>query len=368
MCWPPTNIFPGNASMTRSSEYILVVDDDWMNREVIETYLQTAGYRVHSAHNGAKALEIAEQATPALVVLDIKMPGMDGFEVCAQLKSRENTRFTPIMIVTALEDDADRLKAIEAGADDFLTKPFNSLIMLTRIKSMLRIYRLHVELENTNALLKRVLKRYVAEELTDVILADPDNYLRLGGSSRTVTVMFADIRGFTHFAEAHPAEEVLTVLNHFFSRLTQLVFQYHGTFDKYMGDEIMCFFGAPVTTGDESLNAVHTAIEMQSVFNETCAEFDNPFIQQLGLGIGLNTGEAAVGNVGSERVMNYTVIGDTVNIAQRLQQIAPSGHIFISETTYQLVKDVVNVRKLKPLKLTGRNEPVIAYDLLKVMI
>lgn len=354
--------------MSRSSEYILVVDDDWMNREVIETYLQTAGYRVMSANNGAKALEIATQHTPSLVVLDIKMPGMDGFEVCSQLKSIESTRFTPVMIITALEDDADRLQAIEAGADDFLTKPFNSLIMLTRVKSLVRIFRLHNELENTNALLKRVLQRYVAEELTDVILADPDNYLRLGGSSRTVTVLFADIRGFTAFSETRPAEQVLTVLNRFFSRLTQLVFQYHGTFDKYMGDEIMCFFGAPVSTGDEPLNAVHTAVAMQHVFRQVCAEFDDDTIQQLGLGIGLNTGEAAVGNVGSERVMHYTVIGDTVNIAQRLQQVAPSGHSFISATTYQLVQEVVDVKQLAPLKLAGRNEPVIAYDLLDVNI
>lgn len=350
----------------RANEYILVVDDDWMNREVIEAYLQTAGHRVVTTHSGAKAIEIAEGETPSLVVLDINMPGMNGFETCAKLKEGVQTKYTPVMVITALDDDTDKLKAIEAGADDFLTKPFNSLIMLTRVNSLLRIRRLHDELEDRNALLRKVLNRYVDEDLTDIILSDPDKHLKLGGSSRAITVFFADIRGFTSFSEEQPAERVVTVLNEFFSALTQIVFDHHGTFDKYMGDEIMGFFGAPVATDNDALNAVKMAMKMQTLFLKIREKFDDPAVKKLGLGIGMHSGEAAVGNVGSERVMNYTVIGDTVNVARRLQQHATGGNVLISEETYQLLKDQIEAEKLQPLVVAGKSEPITAYRLLRI--
>jgi class 3 adenylate cyclase len=354
------------APQRRKNEYILVVDDDWMNREVIEAYLQTAGHRVVTASSGPKALEIAEQETPSLVVLDIKMPGMDGLELCARLKSDSRTRFTPVMVVTALEADADKLKAIEAGADDFLTKPFNSLIMLTRVKSLLRIRRLHDELEERNALLRKVLNRYVNEDVAEVILSDPDKHLQLGGETRMITVFFADIRGFTSFSEEHPAKQVVTVLNRIFSELTAVVFKYHGTLDKYVGDEIVGFFGAPVATDDDALNAVRMAVEMQRVFADLHESITDPDIGCLGLGIGIHCGEAAVGNVGSEQLMSYTVIGDTVNIAHRLQQHALPGHILITEAGYRQLESRVEAVMLEPLQLAGKSEPVIAYRVLAV--
>lgn len=352
------------ATQTPPREYVLVVDDDWMNREVIEAYLQTAGHAVVTANSGPKALEIAEKETPALVVLDINMPGMSGLEVCKKLKTNPQTQFTPIMVITALEADADKLKAIEAGADDFLSKPFNSLIMLTRVKSLLRIKRLHDEVEARNALLRKVLNRYVDEDITQVILSDPDKYLQLGGESREITVFFCDIRGFTSFSEQHPAKVVVTVLNEVFSKLTPVVYKYHGTFDKYNGDELMGFFGAPVANPDDTLNAVRMAVEMQKIFVEIREQFTLVDIKHLGIGIGLHTGEAAVGNIGSEKVMNYTVIGDTVNLAHRLQQKAPGGAILISEATYKKVAEYIEAELLPPLQVAGKSEPVTAYRVL----
>lgn len=353
-------------SRPRPNEYVLVVDDDWMNREVMEAYLLTAGYEVKTANNGPKALAIAAEAPPSVVLLDINMPGMNGFEVCSRLKNTHATRFSPIIVISALDDDSDKLKAIEAGADDFLVKPFNSLIMLTRVKSLIRLYRLHHELEERNALLKQVLTRYVAEDLADIILSNPELHLKLGGSSRKVTIFFADIRGFTSFAEAHPAEQVVAILNEIFSTLTPLVFHHGGTFDKYMGDEIMGFFGAPISGDDDIFRAVKMALEMQQAFQRICARWSEPSIQRLGLGIGMHTGEAAIGNVGSEHVMSYTVIGDAVNIARRLQQNAPPGSILISKSTYHEVQQHVEAEMLSPMKVAGRTEPVLVYQLLKV--
>lgn len=362
----PSTLLTSTDNVGHPNEYILVVDDDWMNREVIEAYLQTAGHRVVTANSGHKAMEIATNEIPALVVLDINMPGMSGLEVCSRLKRDPHTQYTPVMVVTALEADADKLKAIEAGADDFISKPFNSLIMLTRVKSLLRIKRLHDELEERNNLLRRVLNRYVDEDIAQIILSDPDQYLKLGGSTRKITVFFCDIRGFTQFSESIPAEDVVSVLNAAFSRLTPLIGKHHGTFDKYSGDELMAFFGAPVAGSEDTLNAVRLAVEMQEVFTAFREQYHKIDITKLGIGIGLHTGEAAVGNVGSEKVMNYTVIGDTVNLAHRLQQKAPGGHILISEATYQEVAAHVEATEMEPLILAGKSEPVKAYRLLKV--
>ncbi|MBN2472807.1 MAG: response regulator [Anaerolineae bacterium] len=341
---------------------VLVVDDDWMNREVLEAYLTDAGCDVVGAHDGASALAAAAASPPDLVLLDINMPGMSGYEVCMRLKSHEKTQFTPVVMVTALETEQDKIQAIQAGADDFLTKPFNSLMMMTRIRSLLRIKELHDELESRNDLLRRVLNRYVNEDIVDVILVDPDRHLRLGGDTRNVTVFFADIRGFTSFAEHHPASDVLQILNRIFNELTEVVFANHGTLDKYIGDEMMAFYGAPVSTGEDAYNAVKTGVEMQAAFLRAVDEIGLPHLRTLGLGIGMNTGDVAVGNVGSERVMSYTVIGDVVNTARRIQEIAGGGVVLISEATYRLVRDRVDASRLDALVFPGKSQPIVVYQ------
>ncbi|MBC7812173.1 MAG: response regulator, partial [Burkholderiales bacterium] len=334
----------------------------WMGREVTQAHLESAGYEVMVAHSGERALELAFATPPDLVLLDIRMHGMNGYEVCRHLKASEITKYAPVVMVTALESDDHKLRAIESGADDFLSKPFNSLMMLTRVRSLLRIKSLHDELEARNSLLRRVLNRYVNEDITDIILSDPDKHLQLGGETRPITVFFADIQGFTAWAEEHRAEDVLTLLNQFFAGLTEIIFECSGTFDKYVGDEIMAFFGAPVATGDDTLNAVRAALEMQQAFAQIQAKIAPHSSQRLGLGIGLHSGDAAVGNVGSERVMNYTVIGDTVNTAKRIQQRASDGMILISEATYALVSDHISAMRLEPIKVKGKREPLTIYN------
>jgi class 3 adenylate cyclase len=344
------------------AHHVLVVDDDWMNREVIETHLQIKNYRVSAVPNGQAALALIEHDPPDLIMLDVMLPDMSGYEVCTRLKAHEKTRFTPVVMVTALESDEDRLKAIEAGADDFLTKPFNSLLMLTRVKSLLRIKSLTDEVNARTELLQRILNRYVDQDIAQIILIDPDRYLKLGGETRRVTIAFADISGFTAFAEQYTAQEVVLVLNKFFSALTQLIFEHHGTFDKYIGDEIMAFFGAPVATGDDTLNAVKMAWAMQATFTRIKAELGAQALP-LGLSIGIHTGDAVVGNVGSEQRMNYTVMGDAVNIAHRLQEASQSGQILLSQATYQEISPMVQVGPALPRMLSGKREAITTYEL-----
>lgn len=343
---------------------VMVVDDDWLNRELLEAYLTDAGCEVVSALDGNKALALAAETLPDLVLLDVNLPGMNGYEVCAQLKRNPATQFIPVVMVTALEAEEDKIRAIEAGADDFVTKPFSSVLLLARVRSLLRIKRLHDELEARNVLLRQVFTSYVDEDIADTILEDPERHLRLGGDNRPVTVVFADIRGFTAFSEQNPAQQVVQTLNHFFSRLTDVIKAHHGTLDKYIGDEIMAFFGAPVAHDDDAYRAMRMVLQMQKVFTDLVNRLEDDRLRHLGLGIGIHSGDAVVGNVGSERVRSYTVIGDTVNIARRLQECAQAGQVLISEATYRLAAGRVVARPLEPRTFEGKSEPIMIYELL----
>jgi adenylate cyclase len=344
---------------------VLVADDDWLNRELLQTYLVNAGFRVTAFANGEEAWQAVETGfQPDIVLSDMQMPKMDGLGLCKLIKQHPPTRFVPVVIVTGLDDDEDRLRAIKAGADDFVTKPFNSLVLLTRVRSLLRIKFLYDELESRNKLLRQVLNRYVDEEVANIILTDPERYLKLGGETRYVTVLFADVRGFTRFTENNTPTTVVETLNKVYNQFIEVVFEHKGTFDKFLGDGLITFFGAPVSQEDDTLRAMKTALEMQRRFANLEEEINRGLKAPLrGVGIGIHAGEAVVGNIGSERAMDYTVIGNTVNTARRLQEEAGPGEIYISEAVYQHVP-YAKVQLLEPKTLHGKNEPITIYSLL----
>ncbi len=346
---------------TRKIARILVVDDIMANVELLEAFLSIEGYEVIQAFNGEEALQKVATEEPDLILLDVMMPGMNGFEVCQRVKADEATQLIPIVLVTALDQLEDKLRGLNAGADDFLTKPFNRLELKARIRSLLRIRSLHNEVEQKRRLLFRLLNRYMSEEIVTTILEDPEKRLRLGGEKRTVAILFADIRGFTTFSEGTTAERVVEVLNECFHSITEIVFQRKGTFDKYIGDCILAFYGAPLSYGDDLERCIQTAIEMQEVFETMSSRWTEPAMKVLGLGIGINYGEVVVGNIGSERLMDYTVIGDQVNLAQRLEQVAQRGQIMISEEVYCRMQASIVASKMPPVSLKGKREPVTAY-------
>ncbi|MCJ7703744.1 MAG: response regulator [Anaerolineales bacterium] len=345
------------------SPRIVVADDDWLNRDLLETYLTNAGCEVSSYADGVGALEAIQESLPDMALLDIRMPRMDGLSVCRQVKDNPRTQFIPVIIVTALDAQPEELNAIESGADDFITKPFNPVILLTRVRSLLRLKQLHNELESRNELLRHTFHRYFDSEIADIILTDPERHLKLGGEIRDVTVLFADLRDFTRFSATHPAPQVVEILNLVFNELVEIVFNHKGTFDKFLGDAIMAFYGAPIGGEDDTQRAMRSALEMQVCFNRLRAEAKDHILDPLGLGIGLHSGEVIVGNIGSERVMDYTVIGDTANVARRLQESARAGEILISGATYQRVP-TAGVKHLGSQAFPGRSDPVQIYALL----
>jgi adenylate cyclase len=338
---------------------VLVADDDKNIRELLQTSLEMSGCRVLPAADGLEALAILAREPVDLALLDLSMPGKGGLEVCRAMRAEKRTRLIPVMIVTG--HDAERLAAIDSGADEFLGKPFDSVMLLARARSLLRLRKLHLDLEERNALLARTLHRYVSPGVAETILAEPERYLRLGGESRLVTVLFADIKGFVRFTENHSAAEVVSALNCVFPRLTEAIFSGGGTFDKFIGDAVMAFFGAPLAAPDDARRAVEAARGMQTAFSRCAPEL--PVASgEIALGIGLHTGEAVVGNIGSDAVMDFTVVGDAVNVAKRLQEEARPGQVLLSRATWEAAGRP-SARSLGERNLTGRSGRVEIYSL-----
>ena len=341
---------------------ILAVDDNRQNLSLLERALAAAQYEVVTAVDGPTALKLIGSAAPDLVLLDVMMPGMSGYEVCQHIRANEATCLLPVVMLTALTDVADRIRGIEAGADDFLSKPVNREELLTRVKSLLRIKTLHDDVEMKNHLLRNLFGRYVSAEVAAEIVADPGRHLKLGGDKREVTILFGDLRGFTPFAEQMDPQDVVDILNSYLRLVVDTVFEFRGTLDKFRGDGFMAFFGAPIAREDDPLNAVRCALAIQErLMRVTFTKFPEV---RLHMGVGINTGVVIAGNIGSERRTDYTVIGNEVNTAQRFESNAGPGQILITGNTYERVKDTVRVRELGLLRVAGKKEGVLAYDVL----
>ena len=288
---------------------ILVVDDTPMNVKLLEGVLSGHGYQVITAPSGPAALERVREDRPDLVLLDVVMPEMSGYEVCRRLRAEEATRLLPIVMVTALDPGTERVKGIEVGADDFLTKPINQPELLARVRSLLRIKALHDKLEELNRTLERRvteqvaqlerlgrLRRFFSPQLADLIVTgDAEDPLR--SHRREITVVFLDLRGFTAFSDSAEPEEVMDVLRGYHAEMGKLIFQFEGTLVRFAGDGIMIFFNDPIRCSDHTEKAVRMAIEMQARGRELREQWRKQGYD-LDLGIGLAAGYATIGNIG----------------------------------------------------------------------
>jgi adenylate cyclase len=230
---------------------------------------------------------------------------------------------------------------------------------------LLKVKFLHDEVELRNQLISGMLHRYVNRHVIEQILANPKKYSELGGDRKEVAAFFCDIRGFTGLSESMKAGELIRLLNSIYKELTGIVSKNKGTFDKYMGDCIMAFWGAPVTIENETYWALRAAMEMQKAFEELKQNWP-PELKKLGIGIGINYGEVVAGNIGTEEAMDYTVIGDVVNTAQRVESIARHGQVLITKSALSRVEGKCEFRALKPVQLKGKSLPIEIYEVLTV--
>jgi adenylate cyclase len=313
---------------------ILVVDDDRVNRMLLTRSLEGDGHRVLCAENGAEALERLREEPCDVVLLDIVMPELDGVSLLQRLKSDPALHDLPVIMISGVDETDSVVRCIEIGADDYLPKPFDPVLLRARISAGLTKKRLH-ELERER--LRGVFSRFVPEHVVDDVLERTDEDLRLGGSRDVGTVMFTDLRGFTRFTESTAPQRVIELLNEYFGEMIDAIFDHGGTLVGYRGDGLLAVFGAPIPLDDHADRALAAAREMLEVrlprFNRWLRE--RGLGEGFAMGIGLNSGAFMSGNVGSSRQLEYTVHGDTVNTAARVETITKTAQrpLLMAEST-----------------------------------
>jgi class 3 adenylate cyclase len=355
---------------------ILVVDDLPENLRLLQAVLEPRGYEVVLATSGEEAFERLASDPIDLILLDVVMPGIDGFEVCRRVRADEQTRFLPIVMVTASED-LEKRAAIEAGADDFVTKPFDGGELLARVRSLLRIRALHDELAELNrtleqrvrdqvAQLERLgrLRRFFSPQLAELIVAG-DTEDPLKSHRREITGVFLDLRGFTAFAETAEPEEVMTVIREYHAEMGRLIVAAEGTLERFAGDGMMIFFNDPVVVPDPGPRAVRMAVAMRDRIAGLTESWRKRGFD-LDFGIGIAQGYATIGAIGFEGRLDYGAIGTVTNLASRLCGEAKPGQILLSQRVASGVEAIAQVEVVGELALKGFQRPVKAYHVVQV--
>jgi class 3 adenylate cyclase len=333
---------------------ILVVDDTPQNVKLLADLLTAKGYDVSTAVNGEQALERVAEKAPDLVLLDIMMPGISGYDVCRKLRANPATALLPIVLVTSLDPNQERVKGIEAGADDFLAKPINQAELFARVRSLLRIKGLQDERLNR-------LKSFFSPQLAEAIAAGKgDDVLKT--HRREITVEFFDLRGFTSFTDNAEPEEVMELLRAYHAALGRLVLEQQGTLERFAGDAVMVFFNDPLPVERPAEHAVRTALAMMKAFTPIAAHWAKRGYD-LALGVGIAQGYATLGAIGFEGRWDYAAIGNVTNLAARLCAEAKGGQVLLDRKSMAALEGAFDFDAVGPLTLKGFSQPVPAFAL-----
>jgi class 3 adenylate cyclase/CheY-like chemotaxis protein len=363
---------------------ILVVDDTPLNVKLLFDLLSAQGYRVQTASSGAEALRRIAEQMPDLVLLDVVMPEMTGYEVCKQVRDNPKTAALPIVLVTSLDPREEKIRGLEVGADDFLTKPINQPELLARVRTLLRVKSLYDTVQEQAAQLsqwnkeleQRVaqqvsqlerlsgLKRFFPPQLVELIVAgDVEDPLKT--HRREVTVVFLDLRGFTAFTDSSEPEEIMSFLRDYHREMGRLIHSHGGTLEQFAGDSLMVIFNDPVVVDDPAERAVRMAVEIRERFVQMMLPWKKRG-HDIGLGLGIAHGYATIGTIGFEDRIGYGVIGRVTNMAARLCSEAKAGQILISQPVFAQVEELVEVEDVGELSLKGFHRPVPACNVVKL--
>src|ERR1051325_2458945 len=355
---------------------ILIVDDEPFNLDLLEQELMDHDYVIERAADGLEALEKVRAFTPDLILLDYMMPKLTGPEVLERLRQDEHHKSTPVILLTAKASQEDKVRGLDAGADDYVVKPFDAVELLARVRAMLRIKEMHDQLEEWNRNLAtkveeqvrelermNALKRYLSPQIAQTVLREESELFK--SHRREITVVFLDLRGFTAFSDTAEPEEVMDVLHGYHAEMGKLVFEFEGTLVRFAGDGIMIFFNDPLPCADHTLKAARMAIEMQ----DRGRELRQHWLKQgydLDLGIGFAAGYATIGNIGFEGRIDYDAIGNVTNLAARLCGEGKSGEILTDRKTLSKLDQLVEFETLPELQLKGFARPMAAFNILNV--
>jgi adenylate cyclase len=373
----------------RNPPRILIADDTPTNVEVLRVRLSAQGYEIITAADGEEALARARADDPDLILLDVMMPKRDGISVLKELKADSSSRFVPIVLVTARADTRDVIAGLEAGGDDYLTKPVEQAALIARVRSLLRIKELHdtvtaqttqlqeqarqlaewnkVLEERVDKQVKEIerisrLERFLAPQVAKVIASEGEQ--QLASHRREITVLFCDLRGFTAFTENAEPEEVMAVLREYHEAVGALIFHYEGTLERFLGDGIMIIFNDPIPCADHTERAVRLALDMRQEVEKVLKSWERKG-HSLGFGIGIAADYATLGQIGFEQRRDYTAIGSVTNLASRLCDEAKAGQIVISRRALSAIDSRVEAMPIGDLKLKGFGRPVAAYEIVR---
>lgn len=369
--------------------HILVVDDSHENLEILRVRLEAQGYEVGIAPDGETALAQAAASPPDLILLDVMMPRLSGLDVLRRLKADEALRYVPVVLLTARAETRDVVEGLDAGADEYLTKPYEHAALMARVRSMLRLKALtdtvraqsreladqksalaeaNRDLEGQVAVkaaeLQRIgrLRRFLSPQIADLIAADRGDHSLLEPHRREITVVFCDLRGFTAFTDTAAPEEVVAVLREYHTTVGQAVFQYEGTLEHFAGDGIMTFFNDPYPCADHTERAVRMAFALRERVGRLSRHWETRG-HTIGFGIGLARGYATLGQFGFEGRFEYGALGSVTNLASRLCDTAQAGQIVVSRSVLSAVEAVAQARPLGNLALKGFLREVPAFEL-----
>ena len=356
---------------------ILIVDDEPFNLDLLEQELTDQGYVIERANDGAEALQRVPSFLPDLILLDYMMPKMNGIEVVKQLKQDERYKGIPVILLTAKASQEDKVKGLDAGADDYVVKPFDSFELLARVRSMMRIKQMQDSLEEWNrSLTDKVtqqvgqiermgrLKRYLSPQIAETILKSEDENL-FKSHRREITVVFLDLRGFTAFSDSAEPEEIMELLRTYHAEMGKLIFEFEGTLERFAGDGIMVFFNDPIPCQDHTEKAARMALGMRAKARELRTGWLKKGYD-LDLGVGLAAGYATLGNIGFEGRMDYGAVGNVTNLASRLCDEAKGGQILTNQKTFSKIEELFEVEPLEELVLKGFSRPVAAFNIVKL--
>ncbi len=364
----------------RDPALILIADDNEDNLAILEARLASQGYALVLARDGQEALDQALAHKPDVILLDVMMPKLDGFEVCRRLKADAALPFMPIILVTAKANTSDVIEGFNAGADDYLTKPVDQAALMARLRSILRIKSLQdkvtaqaAELATWNDTLSsrvdaqvneiermQALRRFLSPQVADLVLSGGKEK-QLEPHRRNVTVVFCDLRGFTSFAETAEPEEVMEVLRAYHAALGPIIYRYEGTLERFAGDGLLVFFNDPVPQEDATERAVRMSVDARAAVQDLMQTWSRQG-HEIGFGIGISQGYATLGRIGFEGRYDYAAIGTVTNLGARLCGEAKSGQIVISQKVANAVEAVATLEDIGLVTLKGFHAPVRIHN------
>jgi class 3 adenylate cyclase len=363
-------VSPNDAAETEPVEphaegRILVVDDEPGNRDLLARRLTRAGHAVACAPNGTTALRCLEEEEFDLVLLDVMMPEIDGLEVLARIRATREPTDLPVVMATALDRSDDVAHALRRGANDYVTKPFDMPVVLARVATHLQTRRarhailaLARQLELRNVFIRRTFGRYVSDEVAESLLESVEG-LEIRGEKREVSILNADLRGFSSLTETLPPADVVSILNNHLGTMVRVIeVEHHGTVGEFLGDGILAFFGAPVAGENDTERAVACALAMQLAMEEVNSRNRERGLPEIEMGIGIATGHAIVGNLGSETRTKYGAVGTPVNLAARIESYTLGGEILVDEATCRALGELVHIDRARAVHPKGFTEPL----------